>query len=543
MIIIWPLETSILKAEFIAACSIGVRCYLRAPIRIQGRMRPSLVPRMCLTYSIETFMLLCTIKVQDRVSPSLVQGLCLAYFVVFRSTWILQVASPTLASDGCTINDTEKTCWIEYLILSPVESATDSYPSKFAVQDARSWGNLWTLIKICTWLLVKKKVQGATFEKYLFLWILSTVAENTLACTIIESYLNCLSLSFVAHEVKNRFDCYVDNGYNENTDLIECTWVECSGLEIGWVIAVLTYILDLFGLLYYHGSVHYVFIKALAYWRNISALLAEDSDLVVTGNPIESSSRYNVSELNLLVEFDSYIVKHRCPGDHKELKGESFKMMKVVGTTKSSFLFKCNEVLGSIFKVDGTDIRIEIQEKLSEMFGVVLQPIHASLREMIGVVLQYILQYIQASLRELIGVGLLATSLFNDNICTNITYGKRDAVDSELDKFAESCQLIDIICSLPRRWDISFGASKGKRESTAIAGVLLRDSPIVVFDEKTSVLETIPENSIQEVLDVLQDHRALVTGDRMNTFLLYCIQSLRLVFNRHLMCLGRNILA
>ena len=66
-----------------------------------------------------------------------------------------------------------------------------------------------------------------------------------------------------------------------------------------------------------------------------------------------------------------------------------------------------------------------------------------------------------------------------------------------------------------------FGAFKGKRESTVIAGFLWKDSPIVLFDEKTSILDTIPEVSIQEVFDVLQDHRALVTGDRMNRFLLY----------------------
>ncbi|GFH62205.1 hypothetical protein CTEN210_18681 [Chaetoceros tenuissimus] len=117
-------------------------------------------------------------------------------------------------------------------------------------------------------------------------------------------------LSFVAHRVKSCFHCYVDNGYNKNIELIKCTWVECSGLEIGCVVAILTYILDLFGLLYFHGSVHNVFIKALAYWRSISAFLAEHSDLVVTGNAIKSSSRYDVNELDFLVEFDSYIVKH-----------------------------------------------------------------------------------------------------------------------------------------------------------------------------------------------------------------------------------------
>lgn len=74
------------------------------------------------------------------------------------------------------------------------------------------------------------------------------------------------------------------------------------------------------------------------------------------------------------------------------------------------------------------------------MIGVVLQPIQESLREMIGIV----------GPPEMIGVVPLATNSFNDIICTNITYGKRDAVHSELDKVVVSA----IICSLSWGWDI-----------------------------------------------------------------------------------------
>ena len=78
-------------------------------------------------------------------------------------------------------------------------------------------------------------------------------------------------------------------------------------------------------------------------------------------------------------------------------------MKKVVGTAKSRFFFRCYEVLIGTVKVDGTDIHAVIQKSPREMIGVVLQPIQESLREMIGVV-------------------PLATNLFNDTICTNITY-------------------------------------------------------------------------------------------------------------------------
>ena len=90
-------------------------------------------------------------------------------------------------------------------------------------------------------------------------------------------------------------------------------------------------------------------------------------------------------------------------------------MKKVAGTTTSRVLFRCYEILGAIVKVDGTDIHTVIQKSLREMIAVVLQSMQEFLHEMIRVV-------------------PLATSLLNDTICTNITYGKRDAVDSELDK-------------------------------------------------------------------------------------------------------------
>ena len=75
---------------------------------------------------------------------------------------------------------------------------------------------------------------------------------------------------------------------------------------------------------------------------------------------------------------------------------------------------------------------------------------------------------------------------------------------------------------------------------------LLKDSPVVVFDETTSILGIVTEDSIplnRFLKGFRQEYRVLVTRDRMTRLLLYWIQSLRIVFNRQLLCLGRNILA
>ena len=63
---------------------------------------------------------------------------------------------------------------------------------------------IWKALKVS----VQKKIQGDEsicpierenlacdmLVKYLFLWMLPNIAESTLTCTILGSYLNCLSL-------------------------------------------------------------------------------------------------------------------------------------------------------------------------------------------------------------------------------------------------------------------------------------------------------------------------------------------------------------
>ena len=104
----------------------------------------------------------------------------------------------------------------------------------------------------------------------------------------------------------------------------------------------------------------------------------------------------------------------------------------------------------------------------------------------------------QKSIREMIRVVPQATSLFNNTI-----HLERER-DSELNKVALSAQfIVDIICLLPEGWDILVGdcrleLSRAKRGRIVF---LLKDSPVVVFDETTSILGIVTEDSIKQILE------------------------------------------
>eukprot|EP00979_Chaetoceros_neogracilis_P012861 scaffold3520_cov250-Chaetoceros_neogracile.AAC.2 len=314
----------------------------------------------------------------------------------------------------------------------------------------------------------------------------------------------CLATALVlsAYGIKSRFECCNDNGCAGGDNLVECCSKlggTCGGLEIGDFVAVLTYTLNLFGPLNFLGSVYNAVVMAMVDLRNLSELLAEEPDLADATDAIELP-RTNDKESDIAVEFDNVIFRYPSQADGQGLTGVSFKMKRgtttaIVGTTGagkttiSRLLFRFYDVLGGAVKVNGVDVRTVTQKSLREMIGVVPQ----------------------------------ATSMFNDTLKSNILYGKRDATDEELDKVAESAQLINFIRDLPEGWETVVGdrglkLSGGEKQRTAIARCLLKDPPFVVLDEATSALDTVTENSIQQALDVLGDERTcLVIAHRLGT--------------------------
>lgn len=136
---------------------------------------------------------------------------------------------------------------------------------------------------------------------------------------------------------------------------------------------------------------------------------------------------------------------------------------------------------------------------------------------------QDISQVTQESLRQAIGIVPQDTVLFNESILYNIEYAKPGATREEVIHAAELANIHEFIESLPDGYDTAVGErglklSGGEKQRLAIARVILKASPILIFDEATSSLDSKSEKIILESLSsVAQTHTTLVIAHRLST--------------------------
>lgn len=128
-----------------------------------------------------------------------------------------------------------------------------------------------------------------------------------------------------------------------------------------------------------------------------------------------------------------------------------------------------------------------------------------------------------AFLRGRIGFVQQEPFLFNGTVRENIAYGDLAADQERIDAAARAARAHEFIRELPDGYDTWIGErgvklSVGQKQRVAIARVLLKDPPLVVFDEATSNIDTETEVKIREALDNLTRGRTtFIIAHRLST--------------------------
>jgi subfamily B ATP-binding cassette protein MsbA len=127
------------------------------------------------------------------------------------------------------------------------------------------------------------------------------------------------------------------------------------------------------------------------------------------------------------------------------------------------------------------------------------------------------------SLRRQIALVTQETVLFNDTVRHNISYGKPDATEEEIENAARIAFAHEFIIELPLGYDTIVGErgiflSGGQRQRLAIARALLVDAPVLILDEATSALDAESERLVQRAIgNLILNRTTIVIAHRLST--------------------------
>jgi len=128
-----------------------------------------------------------------------------------------------------------------------------------------------------------------------------------------------------------------------------------------------------------------------------------------------------------------------------------------------------------------------------------------------------------SELRKQIALVSQEVYLFHGTIGENIAYGPENLDLKQVEAASRSAQLHDFVETLPEGYQTIVGErgirlSGGQRQRLSIARAVLKNSPVMIFDEATSSVDTETERAIQANLArITKGKTALVIAHRLST--------------------------
>ncbi|XP_077958385.1 iron-sulfur clusters transporter ABCB7, mitochondrial isoform X2 [Gasterosteus aculeatus] len=127
------------------------------------------------------------------------------------------------------------------------------------------------------------------------------------------------------------------------------------------------------------------------------------------------------------------------------------------------------------------------------------------------------------SLRKSLGVIPQDAVLFHNTIFYNLQYGNINATPEQVYQVARLAGLHDAILRMPRGYDTQVGErglklSGGEKQRVAIARAILKNPPVLLYDEATSSLDSITEENIMTSMkEMVKDRTSVFIAHRLST--------------------------
>ena len=128
----------------------------------------------------------------------------------------------------------------------------------------------------------------------------------------------------------------------------------------------------------------------------------------------------------------------------------------------------------------------------------------------------------EETLTSAVSFVFLDTFLMEDTLFENIRMGS-EADEESVKEAAKYAQIHDFITTLPKGYDTKIGEegfklSGGQKQRLSIARAILKNAPIVIFDEATSYSDIENEHKIQTALkNLLKDKTVIMIAHRLHT--------------------------
>uniref|UniRef100_A0A2D4HF17 Iron-sulfur clusters transporter ABCB7, mitochondrial n=1 Tax=Micrurus lemniscatus lemniscatus TaxID=129467 RepID=A0A2D4HF17_MICLE len=127
------------------------------------------------------------------------------------------------------------------------------------------------------------------------------------------------------------------------------------------------------------------------------------------------------------------------------------------------------------------------------------------------------------SLRKALGVVPQDAVLFHNTIFYNLQYGNINASAEDIYTVAKLAGIHDAILRMPSGYNTQVGErglklSGGEKQRIAIARAILKNPPIILYDEATSSLDSITEENILNAMRDIARHRtSIFIAHRLST--------------------------